>query len=170
MGIGSNGVGKANDVSYNGTDQPLVTKGEVQTGGWSQIGGAPYFVSQEILQSVPAQTCVVIRGTGVTKVGNAANQFAVSKQLAFGTFQLNAGVTTASGADSDNPKGPFVWLSRNDNVCTVSATGVVTPTGKGQCEVEARYSRAANTPLANATPSSTESMAAYATCIVQIVG
>ena len=160
MGIGTHGRSKSSDVTRNGSDQSLITRGDVQCGGWVSLGC-------EILQSVPAQVTVGVSGAGVTSVSNSPSQFAVTKSLSRGSFSLQGHVMTANGVSTDAAVAPFTFVSRNIHVCTVSSSGVVTPTGRGQTIVECHYPRSCNAPYAFAEASGTEY--AYATCITTIV-
>jgi hypothetical protein len=155
--------------NFSGVNSSEQTNPNCQTGGFN--GGAPFaginpnastFPDMEMLQSVPAQTNVTVSGENVIQVG-APNQFRCQASLASESLQLAGHVNTATNVNSDPPLGTFVWISRNANVATVDADGLVTFVGRGECDIECRYSRAANLPFTNASPSQTESMAVYAT-------
>jgi hypothetical protein len=115
----------------------------------------------EGLDSVPSQTKVYITGVGVARVG-APNQSSLQVSLTAGTVQLTGHVSTETNVNTDPATGTVVWISRNKMVATVNTAGLVTLVGRGECDIEARYSRQANSSWAGATPSPTESMAAYA--------
>lgn len=164
---GQNGVTKPCDVTNNGDENPIQTSGAVQTGGYAgtvPMESFPYPQYPEILQGVPAQTRISISGDGVIRVG-APNQSALRVSLATGTVQLDAHVSTSTipAVISDSPIGTVVWLSRQRSVATIDGGGRLTLIGQGSTTIEARYSRAANRPFANASPSPTEGMAIYAT-------
>jgi hypothetical protein len=157
------GIKPSDLPNYNGTIPPTPSdNGVSQCGGWANLDTPPFGVNVEVAISVPAQVKVSVTGSGVTQVG-AINQLACQVSLASGTLQLTGHVHDAKNNLTDPPLGIFVWISRNSNVATVNASGLVTLTGRGECDIECRYSRAANLPFTNASPSPAESMAVYAT-------
>jgi hypothetical protein len=157
------GIKPSDTENYSGVLPPEpFDNGTLQFGGWANLDTPPFGVNVEVAQGVPAQVKISISGSGVTQVG-AINQLAGQVSLASGTLQLTGHVYDAENNLTDPPLGTFVWISRNVNVATVNASGLVTLTGRGSCDIEARYSRAANLPFENASPSPTESMAVYAT-------
>jgi hypothetical protein len=104
---------------------------------------------------------VSVSGAGVVQ-GAVINQSSCQISITVGDLQLTGHVHDADNNLTDPPLGTFVWISRNRAIATVNASGLVSLVGRGQCDIECRYSRAANLPFANANPSPTESMAVYA--------
>lgn len=164
---GANGASKPSDnTMFSGTQAPDMTSGLYQTGGfvvppptpptWMQ----PNAVSNT--EGVPAQVKVGVSGAGVVQ-GAVINQSSCEISLGEGSLQLTGHVYDADNNLTDPPLGTFVWISRNSAVATVFSTGLVTLVGRGECDIECRYSRQANASFLNASPSPTESMAAYAT-------
>ena len=149
----------ASTPSYTGIPAPDPTDaGTKQCGSWANAGGWG-----DVLEAVPAQLKVSVSGSGVVQVG-APNQFRCQASLTNGTVQLTGHVNTATNVNTDPPVGTFVWVSRNSKVATVNQSGLVTLVGRGQVEIQCRYSRAANLPYAGAAPSPTESTSVYALC------
>ena len=163
---GPNGSVKASDtVSFTNVENPTQTSGVLQSGGWANLGtppSPPYtgVPSVEILEGVSAQTKVSVSGVGVVQVG-APNQFKLQVSLSAGTVQLTAHVNTANNVNTDPALAPFIWVSRQRFIATVTNNGLVTLVGRGSTTIECRYPRSANLPFTNASPSGTEF--AYAT-------
>jgi hypothetical protein len=161
---------QSSTADFTNVDNPTQTTGTLQCGSWADLNVPPPSQNQrnwEILQGVPAQTRVQISGTGVTQVGGP-NQFRLQTSIGEGSVQLTGHVTDATNVNTDPPLGTFVWISRNTNVATVNSSGMVMLVGRGECDIECRYSRSANLPFANASPSPTESMSVYATVAIVV--
>jgi hypothetical protein len=159
---GPNGAVKPSDnATFSGTDSPVITSGKVQCGGFIASG------KYENLEGVPSQCRCFITGPNVRRVG-ASNQSALAVSVQAGTVQLTGNVSDAQNNNTNPATGSFKWISTNSSVATVNQSGLVTLLRKGQVTIELRYSRQANSSWAGATPSPTESTAAYATCDIQI--
>jgi hypothetical protein len=167
MGFPMGETTPASTANYTGVDMPLIGSGSLQGGTFDS--GPHGFVNTHVAvtEGVPAQNKAYLSGPGVTQVG-APNQFQAKVNLAAATLQLTGHVSSTNNSNTDPALGTYVWLSTNSHVATISNTGLVTFVGKGSVTIECRYSRAANLPFVNATPSSTESRAVYATLELQI--
>jgi hypothetical protein len=158
--------------AFRGSPNPLDgTSPTEQNGSWASGTGANNPVtgippSPACIEAVANQTRVSVSGPGVVQVG-APNQFGLMVSLAGGPVQLTGHVNSATNVNTDPPLDVFSWYSRQKYVCTVSSTGLLTPTGRGETTVEARYSRSANKPFLNASPSGSEFV--YATCDITVV-
>jgi hypothetical protein len=163
----------ASTVDFTNIENPIGTSPTLQCGSWNYVGIPPHSVyvgipAAAILEGVPAQVKVSVSGSGVIQVG-APNQFSCRASLASHTLQLTAHIHDAQNNLTDPPLGTFVWISRQRLVATVDVNGLVTLVGRGSCTLEARYSRSANLPFLNASPSPTEAMAIYATVDLVVI-
>jgi Bacterial Ig-like domain (group 2) len=150
---------------FRGAPNPLDgTSPTQQNGSWASSGGNNPVTA--CIEAVANQTKVSISASNILQVG-APNQFSLTVSLAGGPVQLQAHVNSATNVNTDPPLDVFTWYSRQKYVCTVSSTGLLTPTGRGSTTVEARYSRSANLPFPNASPSGSEF--AYATVDVVVI-
>jgi hypothetical protein len=69
---------------------------------------------------------------------------------------IAGGLTDARGNNSTPVGSYFVYGSTQEFVCTVNSSGVITPTGRGGCEVTVRWPVAqANSNFTNATSNPT---------------
>ncbi len=149
------------DVSQTGLLTPDPTQmGIEQTGSWVSAG-------YRFTQGVSSQAKVFISGTNVIR-NKETNQSSLKASLAVGTAQLIGNVSDSQNNVTNPSTGNFIWLSTNNYVCTVNSSGLCTFHHKGSVTVELRYSRQASANYANNAPSSTEAMAAYATCEIQV--
>jgi hypothetical protein len=182
---GGDGTCDGSQVAPTGIPESTLTRGDTQTG--SMKGSLLYLGKgsqssdyQKICQQVPAQTTVGLSGAGVTACGNSPSQFKCTKSLVAGAFTLVGHVMTAAGCglrwpmagaitpvNTDPAVAPYVWISSNSHVASVSQSGVVTPLRIGQVEIRCTYPRSANLPVLGGTPSGTD--AAEAVCVCQIV-
>jgi hypothetical protein len=163
---GINGSSKPSDaVPYGtGVDNPSPSdSGTLSCGGWVAAPVPPFTTSQEMLDGVPAPVCVQLGGTaGATRVGSP-QQYSVTISLTGAPLQI-----VANMADAQNHPviavAPQVfayrYISRQRFVATVDSNGIITPTGRGQCEVEIISSRDCNASFTGATPSGTEGVRA----------
>jgi len=160
---GPNQSSKVNDqVAYGtGVDSPEPTgNGQTSTGGWTTTAGLYTF---EILDGTPAPLNVQLGGTaGITQVGTK-QQWAVSMSLSGSPVQIVANMADAQNhaitAFAPNVFA-YTYISRQRFVATVSASGLITATGRGQCEIEVISSRQCMASFPNATPSGTEGVRA----------
>lgn len=153
-------IGKPNATpSYTGTPRPEpASAGQLQTAGWVDPAGISYGApfSVETLEAVPANVRVQL--SGVLKTG--PSQYAATLSLS-GTNTLQL-VPNAADAQQ-NPTSAvapnvFSWSfsSRNNSICTVNSSGLVTAVGRGECEITVRSFRQVNASFAGGTPSGTE--------------
>ncbi len=151
----SNGEATPAAQPYTGVLTPDPSgDGTTATGSWASPYGS-FEIS--MLQGVPSQSKVQISGLGVTQiVGGAPTQFKAMCSLASHTLQLQGHCTNAQNQNTDPAVAPFVWVSRNEHIATVSNTGLVTLIGRGEVDIECQYPRASNAPFQNSTPSGTE--------------
>jgi hypothetical protein len=140
--MGSFGSSKSSDTAtFSGFSQPSIpleqTSGTQQVGGFADVTfGKPFQVS--VPEAVAGVARVTVSGVGVTQVGGPG-QYAVSLSLAQAqSVQLTGGNTDAQNSVTSGP-GTFTYRSRNTQVATVSAGGLVTPVGRGQAEILVGY-------------------------------
>jgi len=159
---GPNGAVKPSDTAtFSGTDSPVISSGTVQCGGWAAnpVGNLNPRYVQEYLDGVPAASFVTISSTDprLTQVGTK-QQYAMTISLSAdsGGVTVAGGLTDAQGNASTPVGSYFVYGSTQKFVCTVNGSGVITPTGKGGCEVTVRWPVAqVNSSFTNATSNPT---------------
>jgi len=156
-------------TSFSSTDSPIQTSGTVQCGAWN--AGAmlgTYGILVECIEGVPSECRCFISGPNVQRISGSLQQSSLFVSITAGTVQLTANVSDALNGQRSAPSNPVQWKSSNEFVATVDSTGLVTLVGKGQCEIELRYSRGVVRQTATTTPSPTEAQAVYATLVLQV--
>jgi len=122
----------------------------------------------EMIDGVPSECRCFITGPNVKQLSGSLQQSSLFASIAAGTVQLTANVSDAQNGQQSAPSNPVQWKSSNEFVATVDSTGLVTLVGKGQCEIELRYSRGVVRQTATTTPSPTEAQAVYATLVLTV--
>lgn len=171
---GPNGAAKPSDnATFSGTDSPVITSGKVQCGSFTVPAGTAWWNPLPVsnLDGVPAASFVSISSTDprLKQVGTK-QQYAMTISLSAD----HAGVTIAGGltdaqGNASTPVGPyFVYGPTQKFVCTVNGSGVITPTGRGGCEVTVRWPVAqVNSSFTNATSNPTNFIEARIALIVR---
>jgi hypothetical protein len=155
--------------TYTGTPSPDPTQaGMTSTAGWASVPPPSNFPT-EILEGVPAPVRVTLPSASnptVTQIG--PQQYAATIPHGVSTLQLTPGMANAQQAPvsavlPNSFATAFTYRSRNRNVATVNASGLVTAVGLGEVEILIGAARQANQPL------STPAVEVYASLNIKVL-
>jgi hypothetical protein len=136
--------------------------GNIPSGSGSP-GNIPPLNAVAELENIPAPVNVQLGGTAGTEQVGSPQQWAVTISLSGSPLQIVPNMANSQNV-AVSAVAPnvftYTYLSRQEFVCTVSSSGLITATGRGQCEVEVWATRSCNLPFVNATPSGVEGVRA----------